>query len=56
MAERLLHWLDDRRAYEALCGELAALRERVAVPGACDRAAAAILERAVQHPARPQAA
>jgi hypothetical protein len=40
----VLRWLDDRAAYEALCGELAALRERVAVPGACDRAAAAVLD------------
>ncbi len=56
MARRLLHWLEDRAAYEALCGELAALRERVAVPGACDRAAAAILEGIGRRPAAPQAA
>jgi lipid-A-disaccharide synthase len=56
MAERVLHWLDDRAAYEALCEELAALRRRVAAPGACDRAAAAILDRAGRSAARPQAA
>jgi lipid-A-disaccharide synthase len=43
MAAQVLHWLNDRTAYESLCGELAALRERVAAPGACDRAAEAIL-------------
>jgi lipid-A-disaccharide synthase len=43
MAAHVLRWLNDRAAYEALCGELAALRERVAVPGACDRAAEAVL-------------
>jgi lipid-A-disaccharide synthase len=44
MAEHVLHWLKNRTAYELLCGELAALRERVAEPGACERAADAILE------------
>ena len=44
MAGHVLRWLDDRHAYEALCGELAALRDRVAEPGACDRAAAAVLD------------
>jgi lipid-A-disaccharide synthase len=43
LADHVLHWLNDRSAYEALCGELAALRERVAVPGACERAAEAVL-------------
>jgi len=43
LAEHVLHWLNDRSAYEALCSELAALRERVAVPGACERAAEAVL-------------
>jgi lipid-A-disaccharide synthase len=37
-------WLDDERAYKELCGELAALRARVAQPGACDRAAHYVLE------------
>jgi lipid-A-disaccharide synthase len=44
MASYVLHWLQDRPAYESLCGELARLRERVARPGACDRAAEHVLE------------
>ena len=44
MAAHVLHWLNDRAAYERLCGELAVLRERVAEPGACERAAEAMLE------------
>jgi lipid-A-disaccharide synthase len=56
MAERVLHWLDDGAAYEALCGELAALRRQVAVPGACDRAAAIILDRMDRSLAHPRAA
>jgi lipid-A-disaccharide synthase len=48
MAEHLLYWLQNRTAYELLCGELAKLRDRVAIPGACQRAAMAILER-MQH-------
>ncbi len=43
MADHVLHWLNDRSAYESLCGELAVLRERVAAPGACERAADAVL-------------
>jgi lipid-A-disaccharide synthase len=45
MARHVLHWLHDRNDYERLCGELKVLAEQVAVPGACERAAAAILER-----------
>jgi lipid-A-disaccharide synthase len=44
MAERVLHWLNDPPAYEALRRDLRDLRQRVARPGACDRAAAAILD------------
>jgi lipid-A-disaccharide synthase len=44
LAEHVLHWLDDRAAYEHLCGQLAALRRRVAEPGACARAATAVLD------------
>jgi lipid-A-disaccharide synthase len=44
MAEDILHWLNDREAYEEVCGELKTLRERVAHPGACDRAAEAIVD------------
>ncbi len=43
MAAHVLHWLNDRSAYETRCGELAALCERVAEPGACERAAEAVL-------------
>lgn len=43
MAEHVLHWLDDPAAYARLRNDLAALRDQVAEPGACDRAAAAIL-------------
>ncbi|HEY7426743.1 MAG TPA: lipid-A-disaccharide synthase [Gemmataceae bacterium] len=43
MAGHVLNWLNDRSAYESRCGELATLRERVAEPGACERAADAVL-------------
>jgi lipid-A-disaccharide synthase len=44
LAERVLHWLDDPKAYATLCDELQALCSRVSEPGACDRAAQAVLE------------
>jgi lipid-A-disaccharide synthase len=44
MAAHALRWLNDPAACESLRAELRALRDRVAVPGACDRAAAAVLE------------
>jgi lipid-A-disaccharide synthase len=44
LAGHVLHWLQDAGAYRALCAELAALKQAVAVPGACDRAAVKILE------------
>jgi lipid-A-disaccharide synthase len=43
MAKHILYWLNDRTAYEAVRGDLVALRDRVAEPGACDRAAAYVL-------------
>lgn len=43
LAGHALRWLEDRTAYENLCGELAALRRQVANPGACQRAAEAIV-------------
>jgi lipid-A-disaccharide synthase len=43
LAGHVLRWLNDRAAYESLCGELAGLRERVAAPGACERAAESVL-------------
>jgi lipid-A-disaccharide synthase len=39
----ILHWLNDKNEYERISKELAALRNRVAEPGACARAAAYIL-------------
>lgn len=57
LSGHILRWLNDRSAYEALCGELADLRRRIAVPGACERAAEAILAMVRQHGApRPLAA
>jgi lipid-A-disaccharide synthase len=44
MAGHVLRWLEDPAAYRDLQGELAKLRERVAEPGACDRAADVILK------------
>jgi lipid-A-disaccharide synthase len=43
LAADVLRWLNDRGKYERLCGELAALKRTVAMPGACDRAATAVL-------------
>jgi lipid-A-disaccharide synthase len=57
MAAHTLRWLNDRAAYESLCGDLAALRDRVAEPGACERAAAAVLALVRERPGdRPLAA
>jgi lipid-A-disaccharide synthase len=56
LADHVLHWLNERSAYEALCSELAAVRERVAVPGACERAAEAVLMMVRQHTSDSQAA
>lgn len=44
MAAHVLRWLNDEAGYRSLCGELRELRDRVAAPGACDRAARRILE------------
>jgi lipid-A-disaccharide synthase len=44
LAEHVLHWLNDETAYASLRGELWALRDRYAQPGACARAAGRILE------------
>lgn len=35
IAAHVLRWLNEPAAYAELCGELAALRDRVAAPGAC---------------------
>jgi lipid-A-disaccharide synthase len=44
VAEQALHWLNDPEAHAALRRELTELRDRVAMPGACDRAADGILQ------------
>lgn len=44
MAEEVLHWLNDDGAHRSLRHELKRLRERVARPGACDRAAEMLCE------------
>jgi lipid-A-disaccharide synthase len=44
MADHVLHWLNDHGAYEELCGRLGRLCARVSQAGACDRAAASVLE------------
>jgi lipid-A-disaccharide synthase len=43
-AAHIVNWLDDPRAHAQVCGELARLRQQVAEPGACDRAAGHILQ------------
>jgi lipid-A-disaccharide synthase len=44
IAASIRRWLENPAAYAAVKNELASLRERVAKPGACDRAAGAVLE------------
>jgi lipid-A-disaccharide synthase len=44
IGKQVLTWLNDAAAYEEVCGQLTALRRRVAEPGACARAAAIVLE------------
>jgi lipid-A-disaccharide synthase len=44
MAGHVLRWLEEPELYADVCEELAALRERVARPGACERAAEFVLE------------
>ncbi len=43
LAGDVLRWLDDPAGYEGLRRELAALKSRVVEPGACERAAEAVL-------------
>ncbi len=44
MADHIHRWLEDPTACAAVKSELAALRQRVAEPGACDRAAEVVLD------------
>ncbi len=46
VAEQVVTWLNDQERYQQVCAELAALRQRVAEPGACQRTARFILDRA----------
>jgi lipid-A-disaccharide synthase len=48
MAQRILEWLDDPSKIEATRAALRAVKDRVAQPGACDRAAAFIVEQIEQ--------
>ncbi|MBY0524599.1 MAG: lipid-A-disaccharide synthase [Gemmataceae bacterium] len=43
LGKSLLHWLDDPAAHQQVRSELATLRQSVAKPGACDRAAQFVL-------------
>jgi lipid-A-disaccharide synthase len=45
VSEHVLRWLNDPAAYVEVCRELTALRQRVAAPGACERAAGYLLEK-----------
>ncbi len=54
IGEQVLRWLNDPAAYEAVSTELRALRERVAEPGACERAAAYLLDVLEGHGLVPQ--
>jgi hypothetical protein len=44
VARLVLSWLNDERAYAETLRELLALREKVARPGACARAAQRIID------------
>lgn len=44
VADHVLRWLDNPEAYRDIQGELAMLRQRVAEPGACERAATLVLD------------
>jgi lipid-A-disaccharide synthase len=43
ISEHILRWLNEPAAYTELCGELQTLRDGVAAPGACERAAKVVL-------------
>ena len=44
VAEQVLHWLHEPTAYREVAEALIALRERIAIPGACQRTARYILD------------
>lgn len=45
IADQLLSWLNDPVAYAEVVAKIATIRERVAIPGACERAAEFVTER-----------
>jgi lipid-A-disaccharide synthase len=57
MSAHILRWLNDEAAYTERCSALAALRQHVAQPGACERAARYVLEHihAAHRPAQQRA-
>jgi lipid-A-disaccharide synthase len=44
ISRHVLRWLKEPGVYDGLCAELASLRSKVAMPGACDRMARYLLE------------
>ena len=50
IAGHVLRWLNDPKEYVSLQTELAVLRQRVAEPGACERAARFIIQMVTQEP------
>jgi lipid-A-disaccharide synthase len=44
MAGHVVRWLDDAAEHQRVIAELAALRDKIAQPGACERAARCVLE------------
>lgn len=54
LADQILHWLNDPPAYQELRQQLAELRQQVAAPGACLRAAEAIAAQLSSGPASVQ--
>jgi lipid-A-disaccharide synthase len=44
VAGHVLHWLNEINSYESVCDELRVIRGKVAAPGACERAAAFLLD------------
>jgi lipid-A-disaccharide synthase len=50
IAEHILGWLNDSVNYADVVGRVTALRDRVAIPGACERAASFLLGTSTLHP------
>ncbi len=58
ISKQIVNWLNDRQAYQEVCDQLTELRERVAIPGACERAADEVVKvlRGMGKPRRAQVA